>query len=118
MTGRTRCDGLVAETRSCEHTFVPSPTDAFLTRLLDLVPIYYEAGREIARLSPPSPAPSATALAGAACSRWLLPAIPADAGAMGPVAEALTADASPEDLLASREAIAQWSRIGCPAGTR
>ena len=85
---------------ACEHTFVSSPTDAFLARLLDLVPIYYEAGREIARLSPPTSPPSATALAGAACSRWLLPAIPADADAMRPVAAALTSDAAPEDLLA------------------
>jgi len=74
--------------------------DAFLDRLLDLVPIYYAAGRELARLSTPSPPPPAAALAGAACSRWLLPAIPADADAMRPVAAALTDDASPEDLLA------------------
>jgi hypothetical protein len=80
--------------------FVSSPADAFLARLLDLVPIYYEAGREIASLSPPTAPPTAAALAGAACSRWLLPAIPGDADAMRPVAAALTEDASPEDLLA------------------
>ena len=79
---------------------MPSTADAFLARLLDLVPIYYEAGREIAQLSPPSPAPPAATLAGVACSRWLLPAIPADADAMVPIAAALTGDATPEDLLA------------------
>ena len=74
--------------------------DAFLARLLDLVPIYYDAGREIARLTSPSPAPSATALAAAACSRWLLPAVPGSADALRLVAADLAAEAPAEALLA------------------
>ena len=74
--------------------------DAFLDRLLDLTPIYYEAGRAIAALPRDGHLPSATDLADAACRRWLLPAIPGNADAMRSIAADLAESASPVALAA------------------
>ena len=65
-------------------------TAAFRERLLELVPIYYEAGRAIAALALPTPAPATADLAAAACRRWLVGAIPAGADAMAPVISGLS----------------------------
>ena len=67
-----------------------SATAAFRERLLELVPIYYDAGRAIAALTPPSSGPTAADLAVVACRRWLVAAIPAGADAMAPVISALS----------------------------
>jgi hypothetical protein len=73
--------------------------EAFLKRLLELVPIYYEAGRELAGLDRPADGPSAIDLAALACQRWLLGAIPASGDAMGPVATHVAAAHSPAALI-------------------
>jgi hypothetical protein len=77
----------------------PTASEAFVARLLDLVPIYYAAGREIARLEPRGRGPSAVELAAVACRRWLLQTIPAHAGAMRPVVADLAAADSPAQLI-------------------
>jgi hypothetical protein len=77
-----------------------SAADAFLDRLLDLTPIYYESGRAIAALPRDGVRPSAADLADAACRRWLLPAIPGNADAMRPIAADLAKSASPRALAA------------------
>jgi hypothetical protein len=81
--------------------FVSSPAaDAFLDRLLDLTPIYYESGRAIAALPRDGLLPTAADLADAACRRWLLPAIPGNADAMRPIAADLADSASAAALVA------------------
>jgi hypothetical protein len=47
-----------------------SATDAFLERLLELMPIYTESGRQLARLLPSMPPASAADLAARARRRW------------------------------------------------
>jgi hypothetical protein len=92
--------------------FVPA-TDAFRSRLLELVPIYYEAGREIARLDWPEPGPSATDLAAVACRRWLLETVPGHAEAMLPVAVDLAAARSAETLVDfARDVVALAGPLG------
>jgi hypothetical protein len=109
----TSADSLRRGLDSCEHTFVSSATDAFLERLLELLPIYYEAGREIARLAPPVDDTSAVDLARVACRRWLLDAIPADADAMRPVAAELAAAGAPAALIDfARDAAALAGSLG------
>jgi hypothetical protein len=98
----------------CEHTFVsPSAADAFLDRLLDLVPIYYEAGRALAALPRDGDQPSGADLAAAACRRWLLKTIPAHAKTMRPVVAELAAADSPWQLIAfARDVAAVADSLG------
>jgi hypothetical protein len=96
----TAADRLARRPWTCEHMFVSSSSaDAFVDRLLDLVPVYYEAGRAIAGLPRDGLRRTAADLADAACRRWLLPAIPADAEAIRVVAAELADSTSPLALV-------------------
>ena len=87
-----------------------SAAEAFLTRMLDLVPIYRAEGRAIAALDPLAPAPSAAELAAVACRRWIAGCIPAGAEAMAPVVAGLAADDSPAALAAFARDVAALAR--------
>ena len=93
-------------------------TAAFRERLLELVPIYYEAGRAIAALALPTPGPATADLAAAACRRWLVGAIPAGADAMAPVISGLS-DEPPALIAFARDvaALAQALDDGALATT-
>jgi hypothetical protein len=64
----------------------PASLRAFIDRLLELGPIYYAAGREIAALQPAREGPSGLTLAELAGRRRLMGAVPSDEDAMRPIA--------------------------------
>jgi hypothetical protein len=83
--------------------------NAFLERLLDLLPIYCDTGRQLARLAP-ADGGSATELADAACRRWLLDAVPADAEGLALVADALAQARSVDALIVFARDVATVAR--------